>query len=280
MILARPLRFLERKARQVRERLEANELRRSRGGKRPSVADTISAAEWDELYHRPLKAVTAITSQIAKELLALSLPEDVMLETGCGSAGVSAQLALAGRKIELGDFSETILQRARDLFVSSALPAPKVVLCDITKPLPWPDRSVDIVWSSGVLEHWTDKELVPILSEMSRVGRRLVVSLVPSASSVFYRWGKKTAEDTNRWPYGREIPRESLESVYESAGIEVVLEKTIMPESSANFLAYVDSALSQRAAEWLDRLPDTDPLRKSQGYLLLTVGKVRNADAN
>jgi SAM-dependent methyltransferase len=222
--------------------------------------------------------VTDITSQIAKELLVLSSPEDVMLEAGCGSGGVSAQLALAGRRIELADFSEAILQRACGLFVCSALPIPKLVFCDITKPLPWTDRAVDIVWSSGVLEHWTDKELVPILAEMSRVSRRLVVSLVPSAESVFYRWGKKIAEDTNRWPYGREIPRETMQSVFESAGIEVVFEKRIMPECSASFLAYVDSVIPQRAAEWLDGLPDTDPLRKSQGYLLLTVGKVKNGD--
>jgi hypothetical protein len=114
---------------------------------------------------------------------------------------------------------------------------------------------------------------------MSRVSRRLVVSLVPSANSVFYRWGKKTAEDTNRWPYGREIPRETMRPVFESAGIEVIFEKTIMPESSASFLAYIDNSIYSRAREWLDRLPDTDPLRKNQGYLLLTVGKVEDGDA-
>ena len=148
-----------------------------------------SASEWSALYPDTEEIVTEIRSPVARTIIDLTSPGDVLLEAGCGHARLSAELAIAGRVIELGDFSPQILERAAALFRRSKLPPPQVTRADLTRPLPWEDGAVDWVWSSGVLEHWTDEELAPILQEMVRISRKGVISLVPNARSVFYRLG-------------------------------------------------------------------------------------------
>lgn len=233
----------------------------------------IDAQEWDRLYDIPQPPVTEITSPIARALERFSGAGDLLLETGCGSASISAELAAAGRKIELADFSQGVLDRARELFERSNLPVPRTTLADLTKPLPWPDAAVDITWSSGVLEHWTDEELSPIVREMARISRCRVIALVPYAGSVPYRWGKWAAETSGCWPYGRELPRQTLRPVFEQAGLKRITESTIWADQALEFLAFVDPEIQREAARWWKSLPPDDLLRQTQGYLLLTIGE-------
>ena len=265
--MVRILVAMEGRCREARRRLVRSGLRRSVTD-RPNKPE-----EWDRLYSAPVEPVLRLTTEVAKALEALSRPGDTLLETGCGSATLSAELATVGRKIELGDFSQPILDRAVKLFEASRLPLPIVKLADLTKSLPWDDRSVDITWSSGVLEHWTDEELQPIVAEMKRVSRRRVISLVPYAGSVFYRWGKWAAEQTGTWSYGRELPRETLRPVFERAGLRNITERTIWADVSLEFLSSLESEIQQEAKRWWCTLPADDPLRRSQGYLLVTVGE-------
>ena len=101
------------------------------------------------------------------------------------SRTLSAELATVGRVIELCDFSQPILDRAVKLFEASKLPVPGTCLADLTASLPWEDNAVDTVWSSGVLEHWTDEELIPIVSEMAGVCSKSLISLVPMRAASF-----------------------------------------------------------------------------------------------
>lgn len=235
-------------------------------------AETNDADEWNELYSAPISPVTSMTSPVARALEKLSAPGETLLEAGCGSAALSAELAVAGRVIELADFSQAILDRALRLFALSKLPPPKTTLADLTRPLPWADNAVDITWSSGVLEHWTDAELLPIVCEMARISRRRVIALVPNAASVFYRWGKWAGETSGVWPYGRELPRGSMRQVFESAGLRNVIESTVWSERSIEFLHFLDPETARHVGEWWNSLPADDPLRIAQGYLVLTVG--------
>lgn len=239
------------------------------------VESVNQAKEWEQIYaNEPITPVTALNSPVALALEHLTKPGDVLLEAGCGSATMSAELALAGRSICLADFSQAILDRAVKLFEVSRMSKPKVILADLTRPLPLPDRSIDVVWSSGVLEHWTDEELVPIVREMARISRRRVVSLVPYAGCVLYRFGKWVAETRGVWPYGRELPRETLRPIFEKASLHDVSEMTIWSEQAVRFLDFLEPKLRQEVAIWWNVLPSQDSLRRTQGYLLLTVGDV------
>jgi SAM-dependent methyltransferase len=236
---------------------------------RPNDAD-----QWDSLYAPVENPVTRLESPLARILEDLTESGESVLETGCGSATISAELALVGRRIELADFSAGILERARKLFEISRLPPPVTRLADLTKPLPWPDKSVDVTWSSGVLEHWTDEELIPIVREMTRISRRRVISLVPNSACVLYRYGKWSAERDGTWPYGRELPRRSLRGVFEEAGLSRVVESTVWPEVAVEFIRLIDPEIYREVLSWWEQLPPDDPIRQSQGYLLLTVGEI------
>ncbi|MFM8358950.1 MAG: class I SAM-dependent methyltransferase [Verrucomicrobiota bacterium] len=268
-MLAGALTRAERAVRGIRRRLQRPAARGQTG--RPNDAD-----EWAGLYAETLEPVRTLNSPVARVLEGLTRPGERVLETGCGSATLSAELAVAGRQIELGDFSADILERARRLFAASGLPAPGITLCDLSQRLPWDDGAVDVTWSSGVLEHWTDEELLPIVREQARITRRRVISLVPHSGSLAYRWGKWIAEQDGPWPYGREIPRATLRPVFEAAGLAQVTEDTVWTEASLNFLDFIDPEVRRQAVRWWDSLPADDPVRRGQGYLLLTVGEVRH----
>jgi 2-polyprenyl-3-methyl-5-hydroxy-6-metoxy-1,4-benzoquinol methylase len=234
------------------------------------------AAAWERIYLTPLSPVTELSSPVARAVADLTSPGEVLLEAGCGSAVVSAELATTGRTIALCDFSQALLARAVELFSLSELPTARAVCCDLTKPLPWSNGSVDVVWSSGVLEHWTDEELVPILSEMARISRRAVISFVPYSGCMFYRLGKYLAEETRQWPYGREIPRSTLKPTFRAAGLSGIREFNIWPEAGLTFLGLSDFRLHRLVEEWWSTLDADDATRNGQGYLLVTVGYVGN----
>jgi len=67
--------------------------------------------------------------------------------------------------------------------------------------------SIDWVWSSGLLEHFSDDQITDILRESARVCKKEVISLVPNARSIFYGVGKFRMEQQGTWPYGPEIPK-------------------------------------------------------------------------
>lgn len=240
-----------------------------------NLAEPNDAAAWEKVGYAPLEPVTQLSGTVARAVADLTVAGDVLLEAGCGSGRQSAELATAGRVVELCDFSQVVLDRAAELFKVSELHVPRRTLCDLTKPLPWPDGAVDVTWSSGVLEHWTDDELTPIVREFARISRKCVISLVPSARCLLYRLGKQLAEAKGRWPYGRELPRDSLRSVFEKAGLCQIREYSIWPEWGPKMLGASDRAFQIFVEKWWDSLPDGDAVKENQGYLLLTVGYIR-----
>lgn len=245
------------------------------GSETQNLARPNDAAAWEEIKYAPLEPVTQLSSPVARAVADLTEAGDVLLEAGCGSGKHSAELATAGRVIELCDFSPRVLDRAVELFELSRLPAPRRTLCDLTKPLSWEDGAMDTTWSSGVLEHWTDDELLPIVGEMARISRKCVISLVPSARCLFYRLGKQLAEAKGRWPYGRELPRGSLQTVFEQAGLHRVREYSIWPEWGPKMLGATDRTFQIFVEKWWASLSNDDPVKAEQGYLLLTVGYVK-----
>lgn len=274
-VAIRALRKLENVAGSMRRALEdnADAHLEAKGINRMNLDKPNSPEAWEALYHSDVMPVNAVNTPVASAIADLTQRGDLLLEVGCGSGMLSAELATIGRVIELCDFSARILDRAKELFRVSGLPAPRCTLCDITKPFPWPDGSVDVVWSSGVLEHWTDDELRPIVREMARISRKRVISLVPYVGCFSYRLGRHFAEVTGKWPYGREFPRDSLASVFHQAGLRVMRERVIWSDVGIEFLSYLGQDVLREARSWWRAIPRDDPLRNAQGYLLLTVGE-------
>jgi len=227
---------------------------------------------WERLYLSRVAPVTVMRSEIALKLAQLTNEGELLLETGCGSGRLSAELALAGRRVAVCDFSQPILDRVKRLFAVSGLQEPQAYLVDLTEPLPFQDSAFDVVWNCGVLEHWTDDELRPIVAELVRCAKRCVISLVPNERSLLYRYGRETAEAHGICPWGREIPRSTLRHIFEGAGLTDIMETTICLSDAPGLISLIDPVFSKKLKKWWDSVPRNDPVKENQGYLLITVG--------
>lgn len=216
--------------------------------------------------------VSGVSSEVAKIIMGLSHANESFLETGCGSGVLSAELAFTGRKVSVCDFSQPILDNVKNLFRVSGLFEPNAYLVDITRRMPFADNQFDVVWSSGVLEHWTDDEILPIVKESARCARRCVISFVPNEMSLLYRYGRESAEAHGIAPWGRELPRKSLRDVFERAGLTDVVERSCCLSEAPGLINAIDPLFAQKMRKWWISLTDDDPVKENQGYLLLTVG--------
>jgi glycosyltransferase involved in cell wall biosynthesis/ubiquinone/menaquinone biosynthesis C-methylase UbiE len=207
-------------------------------------------------------------------------PLDSVLELGSGTGELSAHLARLGRRTTLFDFSHDSLKFATEVFDELGL-AGKFVQGDVLQPLPFEDHAIDVIWSSGLLEHFTDQEIGYIISQSARVAKKKVISLVPNASSLAYRLGKDAQERAGRWIWGKEDPKVTLVPTFQLAGLQNVCEYSIATEHALTFmdapeLAGLRSELAKvYAAFSKDSLEDLN-----QGYLLVTIGDVVKSAAD
>lgn len=233
-----------------------------------------SPERWEESYVKttPPEPVTMVTSEAAKMIIGLTREHETLLETGCGSGKLSAELACSGRRVAVCDFSQPILEGVKGLFRVSGLNLSGSYYVDITQPMPFLDSQFDVVWSCGVLEHWTDEDLLPIVQQSARCARRCVISFVPNEQSLLYRYGRENAEAHGIAPWGREIPRRSLKTVFEKSGLIDVMEKTCCLAEAPGLIWATDPLFARKVSRWWNSIPDDDPVKFNQGYLLFTIG--------
>lgn len=113
-----------------------------------------------------------------------------VLEVGCGRGSLSAYFSDAGWNCKLLDKSDKAIQLARKAFAESGLNASFDVGDCLN--LPYDDRSFDVVFSIGLLEHFD--EIHRVLFEQFRVLRDggtffgYVVPEMPNNLQKDYRW--------------------------------------------------------------------------------------------
>ena len=171
----------------------------------------------------------------AEPILRYISPNQSVLELGSGTGELSGILAKNGRKVTLLDYSSKSLEFSKAVFKYAKLNA-EFVHADLLKPLPFDDNSFDCVWSSGLLEHFTNDQLNFIMNESVRVSKNMVISMVPNANSFPYRVGKWYQESKGLWIWGKEKPRFTLRNYFQRAGLRNIVEYSIDPEHSLGFL--------------------------------------------
>jgi glycosyltransferase involved in cell wall biosynthesis/SAM-dependent methyltransferase len=210
-------------------------------------------------------------------VLAATRPGDRTLELGSGTGELSAALALAGRVPTCLDFSAASLAFAREVFGRVGREG-AFTQADVTTTLPFADGAFDVVWSSGLLEHFDPATQARIVAESARVARGAVVALVPNARSLPYRLGKSLQERAGTWTWGKEDPFATLRPLFEAAGLDDVVESTIAAEHALEFLNGTTAEPLKRAlAAWYGTLPAAEKDGLGQGYLLVAVGRRSSA---
>ena len=107
-------------------------------------------------------------------LAALDLPSHAqVLDAGCGTGKLASFMQSQGHCITGIDLSDDALTITRAKGINA-------IKADILEGLPFEDRSFDLVYSDGLLEHFIDPK--PVLVELSRLSRLHLLTFVPRIS--------------------------------------------------------------------------------------------------
>lgn len=202
-----------------------------------------------------------------------------MLEAGCGRAGVLKRMIESGRwSAAVGlDLSEEGLGLAS----KGRPPTLHLVQGDLFR-LPFPPNAFDLVYNSGVIEHFDDERLEESLRGMATVtrpgGRMLTV--VPNAACLWYRVGKAWLIRRGRWRFGfeRHLSARAMRRFARRIGLENVRTRAVLlfpPACDGYRILY---------PRWIRRVLDVfevilAPLTRRLGYALIVSGTKREAVA-
>jgi len=129
--------------------------------------------DWSETYDTAVNRTRDLDEAAMQKTLG-HRRFDSIVEIGCGTGKNTALLSKVGKRVHGIDFSEGMIQKAREKLKSANV---QFSVADITKRWPVPDQSADLVTCNLVLEHIED--LTFVFAEASRVlqkGGQLFVS--------------------------------------------------------------------------------------------------------
>lgn len=128
------------------------------------------AGEFGDAYVERNAALDTRREGFWRDLLA-AFPIETTLEVGCGQGGNLVPLVrlLPARQVWGIDVNEAALARARhNAPGSNAVYGP-------ARALPFRDRAFDLVYTTGVLIHQPDEDLIAVMDEIVRVARRYIL---------------------------------------------------------------------------------------------------------
>ncbi|KKQ94713.1 MAG: Methyltransferase type 11 [candidate division CPR2 bacterium GW2011_GWC1_39_9] len=171
----------------------------------------ISTKNWQKLWksNYGFNKNHPVESKIFREIYKISNMGEKILEAGSGTGKISAKISASERKTYLLDIAPEAIMFSKRFFKSKKLKG-HFFVGDIFK-MPFADNSFDIVWNSGVVEHFNKKEIKQIYEEMRRVCKRggKIAIIVPTKGKIYLKF-KAKMEETGKWTYGYEKPIESL----------------------------------------------------------------------
>lgn len=226
-----------------------------------------STQVWDRTWSSRERVIfdlntRAIFENIAKEI---SFEGRTVLELGCGSGRLSYLAYQAGAKeLTLADFSEEALRIAKTLFSGvDKVTFIQANLLNLNLP-----QKYDIVFSSGVVEHFKDEEL-PLAIEAHAKHSRQYVAIVVPADTVFNKRRSVSPKNIQLYGYWKPLSLSRMGEVFKNGGIQIKENKKFhvmygVPLPNAYPIGYLRSILTTLLR----------PMEHRFGGLLLTVGRI------
>ena len=241
-----------------------------------------SSRTWDIVAEKYNIEIDDSDRELSREIVKLLLAHGIepgmkLLELGSGSGHLSACLAMQGYEVTLLDFSEKALEKSQQTFTYYGIDG-EFIKADIFD-LPEITESYDLIWNSGVMEHFSEEDFVEILQSVRRISdSSRFLFLVPNMKSRAYLMWRYNAHSREAWDFGKEYVRRDYKMLCERAGFSVestsycccnnavymfgstfddaknkeiyadMLSKQLFPEDEQYLVAYMLNAEGERGA--------------------------------
>jgi len=151
---------------------------------------------------------------------------------------------------------------------------------------PFKDYSFDVVWSGGLLEHFSNQEGYQLIKNMFRLIKKggKVIAIVPNRNAVVYNLSRQIAQKLGTWPYGFEEPMIDTDfkpikgaelKVYSAGMLHQIGAVSVLP--IGGFLSWI----IERLLRFLLRrkYEEIDLLNSQHGHHLIAVYKKVNVES-
>lgn len=129
-----------------------------------------------ENFEEYFKIKMKLKKRFLKQVIKYSSDKPI-LECGCGTGKATVYLASKGIKSYGMDLEEAMVNQTKELSKKVCPDNPvETVLGDI-KNIPFKDKYFSVTHSSGVLEHYSDEEIINLINEQLRVSDICVFSV-------------------------------------------------------------------------------------------------------
>ncbi len=199
--------------------------------------------KWDDYYARLPLGVEDPEAEIfyrdlAQVIMGMVPGDARVLEAGCGSGMHSLAIAKLRRcEVTLLDFSPDAINYARRAFDRAGMQA-NFEIGDVFAAQGAPDH--DLVFNSGVLEHYEFARQVKFLNGMKQRSRRYVFVLVPNRECYWYWVWRVQQAAAGRWPFGYEKPASEYRAAIEAAGLHYLGKAYFGAAAVLRFLATLE----------------------------------------
>ena len=154
-----------------------------------------------------------------------------VIEIGCGS-GRGLSKIKAKRKVGV-DIAPTSIELAK-----KNCPKGEFFCIDGTRNLPFQKKEFDLLFSSGLLEHFEplSKRQCEIIKEWSRVAKELLI-VVPNKYCLFYWFWRLGKTLMGKWDCGFERPlsKKELFKIFKKANLKVIEHRMFVHNYAHSF---------------------------------------------
>ncbi len=197
--------------------------------------------------------------------------KQTIAEFGSGSGHISAVLAQKKFNTTLVDFSTEALKKSKLLYSKLNLSG-NFINADILNF--HKNTSYDLVWNSGVMEHFNDKMLLKAFEEIYKHTNSYFIFIVPNPKSIPYLLWRSKLICEKEWDFGYEYLRDNYEEFIEHSGF-LLQKKTYIGKNISSW-QLTQTTNEQSLKDFYKEMYQEDIITPENYYLTVYVCKKNN----